>query len=97
MTTAVSLAGALLVTGAAYAFGYNHAKQSIPSVFVPDFQVGDFEDHKCLVLIEAMNGRITFAGCKPELEIKEMRRQWRKLGLTWPYRVVAEFDRELDG
>lgn len=93
------LVGLLLVYGV-YSFGYVHAKRETYHQFEPDFsafEIGDDRSGKCYVIVERVDGRNVFAGCKSEFWLQTGQARWKQAGVSWPYRVVAEFDRDIDG
>lgn len=82
---------------ACYVFGYQNADSARHAVFEPNFGEGANERSKCLVVIERLDNRYVFAGCRAEPELKAQFESWKKAGVPWPYQVVAEFNREIDG
>lgn len=87
---------AVVVLAAAYGLGKQSAENETYRAFKPNFGDGPTESHKCLAILERRQERTVFAGCKSEHVLREAFETTRDAGIPWPYKVVAEFDRELD-
>ncbi|WP_324751810.1 hypothetical protein [Roseovarius sp. Pro17] len=89
------LIGAFVV-GAAFVGGMSFGGSDPFPEFVPKFGEGETESHKCYVIAVKEDTRPVFAGCYSLQLLKEKHKSWSAFGTPWPFKVIAEYDRELD-
>ena len=53
-------------------------------------------DHRCLVIAERSQSRLSYRGCWAPRIIETARANWKAYGEPFPYAIIAEFDRERD-
>ncbi len=89
------LIGAFVI-GAAFVGGINFGGPDPFPEFVPKFGDGEAQSQKCYVIATREGNRQVFAGCYSLQLLEEQQRSWSAFGTPWPFKVIAEYDRELD-